>query len=117
MIAEILGVPEVDREKVLQFGAAAAPSLDLGLSWREFRRVESALREFDDWLGHHLDSLRRQPGDDLLSQLVSAQEEGVSLTDAELKATAGLVLAAGLRDDRQPARQRDRAARASTPPS
>ena len=95
VIAEILGVPEVDREKVLRFGAAAAPSLDLGLSWREFRRVESALREFDDWLGHHLDSLRRQPGDDLLSQLVTAQEDGVSLTDAELKATAGLVLAAG----------------------
>ena len=40
VIAEILGVPERDREKVLRFGAAAAPSLDLGLSWREFRRVE-----------------------------------------------------------------------------
>ncbi len=95
VIAEILGVPERDREKVLRFGAAAAPSLDLGLSWREFRRVESALREFDDWLGHHLTELRRHPGEDLLSQLVTAQEDGVSLTDAELKATAGLVLAAG----------------------
>ncbi|MCW2762914.1 MAG: cypA [Marmoricola sp.] len=95
VIAEILGVPEPDREKVLRFGAAAAPSLDLGLSWREFRHVESALREFDEWLGHHLTTLRRHPGDDLLSQLVAAQEDGVSLTDAELKATAGLVLAAG----------------------
>jgi len=95
VIAEILGVPERDRDKVLRFGAAAAPSLDLGLSWREFRHVESALREFDQWLGHHLDSLRRHPGDDLLSQLVAAQEDGVSLTDAELKSTAGLVLAAG----------------------
>jgi cytochrome P450 len=95
VIAEILGVPERDREKVLRFGAAAAPSLDLGLSWREFRRVESALREFDEWLGQHLITLRRHPGDDLLSQLVAAQEDGVSLTDAELKATAGLVLAAG----------------------
>jgi cytochrome P450 len=95
VIAEILGVPERDREKVLRFGAAAAPSLDLGLSWREFRQVELALREFDQWLGHHLDSLRRRPGDDLLSQLVAAQEDGVSLTDAELKSTAGLVLAAG----------------------
>jgi cytochrome P450 len=95
VIAEILGVPERDREKVLRFGAAAAPSLDLGLSWREFRHVESALREFDEWLEHHLASLRRQPGDDLLSQLVVTQEDGVRLTDAELKATAGLVLAAG----------------------
>ena len=38
VIAEILGVPERDREKVLRFGAAAAPSLDLGIPWREFRR-------------------------------------------------------------------------------
>jgi cytochrome P450 len=95
VIAEILGVPEHDREKVLRFGAAAAPSLDLGLSWREFRHVESALREFDEWLGEHIESLRRQPGDNLLSQLVAAQEGGVSLTDAELRSTAGLVLAAG----------------------
>jgi cytochrome P450 len=95
VIAEILGVAERDREKVLRFGAAAAPSLDLGLSWREFRRVESALREFDRWLQEHLDGLRRQPGDDLLSQLVTAQEGGVGLTDTELKSTAGLVLAAG----------------------
>ena len=95
VIAEILGVPERDHELVLRFGAAAAPSLDLGLSWREFRRVETALREFDQWLGRHLDDLRRNPGDDLLSQLVAAQEDGVGLTDSELKSTAGLVLAAG----------------------
>jgi cytochrome P450 len=95
VIAEILGVPERDRAKVLRFGAAAAPSLDLGLSWREFRHVEAALREFDTWLGHHLDSLRREPGDNLLSQLVAAQEDGVALTEAELRSTAGLVLAAG----------------------
>ena len=95
VIAEILGVPEKDREKVLRFGAAAAPSLDLGIAWREFRRVEAALREFDEWLTQHLATLRRHPGDDLLSQLVAAQEGGVGLTDAELKSTAGLVLAAG----------------------
>ena len=57
--------------------------------------MESALREFDEWLGTHLDGLRRAPGDNLLSQLVTAQEDGVGLTDAELRSTAGLVLAAG----------------------
>ena len=95
VIAEILGVPERDREEVLRLGAAAAPSLDLGLSWTKFRHVESALREFDHWLVQHIDDLRRQPGEDLLSQLVTAQEDGVSLTDVELRSTAGLVLAAG----------------------
>jgi cytochrome P450 len=95
VIAEILGVPEDERERVLRFGAAAAPSLDLGLFWRDFRRVESALREFDRWLGDHLDNLRRRPGEDLLSQLLTAQDDGVGLTDTELRSTAGLVLAAG----------------------
>ncbi len=95
VIAEILGVPERDREKVLRLGAAAAPGLDLGLSWASFRHVESALREFDLWLREHIDELRRHPGEDLLSQLLVAQEDGVGLTDVELRSTAGLVLAAG----------------------
>ncbi len=95
VIAEILGVPERDRAKVLRFGAAAAPSLDLGLSWSEFRDVEKSLREFDTWLEQHLRTLRRNPGDDLLSRLVSVQENGQGLSDVELKSTAGLVLAAG----------------------
>ncbi len=95
VIAEILGVPEEDRQKVLEFGAAAAPSLDLGVGWRQFRTVEGALREFDHWLASHVDKLRRSPGDDLLSRLVAVQEDGVGLTDQELRSTAGLVLAAG----------------------
>ncbi len=95
VIAEILGVPESDREKVLRLGAAAAPGLDLGLSWMSFRHVESALREFDLWLREHIEGLRRHPGEDLLSQLLVAQEDGVGLTDVELRSTAGLVLAAG----------------------
>ncbi|GHE84756.1 cytochrome P450 [Amycolatopsis deserti] len=95
VIAEILGVPPEQRQRVLELGTAAAPSLDLGLPWREFRAVESALADFDAWLGGHLDHLRANPGDNLLSQLVAAREDGVGLTDLELRATAGLVLAAG----------------------
>lgn len=96
VIAEILGVPAQEHERVLRFGNAAAPSLDLGLSWPAFRRVEGALAEFEAWLTGHLERLRREPGTDLLSQLVVARDDdGALLSDAELKATAGLVLAAG----------------------
>jgi len=95
VISEILGVPTMEREKVLRLGTAAAPSLDMGLGWREFRAVEAGLQEFDDWLTDHLEELRRNPGDNLLSKLVAAREDGVGLTDHELRATAGLVLAAG----------------------
>lgn len=95
VISEILGVPEQDRGLVLKLGAGAAPSLDMGLSWSDFRDVEDSLDEFDDWLGEHLGHLRKNPGDDLFSQLVRASDDGVHLTERELKATAGLVLAAG----------------------
>ncbi|KRF11458.1 cytochrome [Nocardioides sp. Soil797] len=96
VIAEILGVPLSERDRVLGFGMAAAPSLDLGLTWRRFRRVDQALLGFDQWLGEHLASVRRNPGDDLLSQMVLARDyDGNGLSDNELKSTAGLVLAAG----------------------
>jgi cytochrome P450 len=95
VITEILGVEPEDQERVLKFGTAAAPSLDLGLSWRSFREVEAALADFAGWLTQHLEHLRANPGDNLMSKLVAATEDGVGLSDAELKATAGLVLAAG----------------------
>ena len=95
VIAEILGVPDAERGRVLDFGSAAAPSLDLGLGYRRYRSVSRALAQFDAWLGTHLDNLRRTPGDNLLSQLVAVRDEGQGLNEAELKATAGLVLAAG----------------------
>lgn len=95
MIAEILGVPPGQRRRVLDLGTAAAPSLDMGLTWRRFRAVDAALAAFDAWLAEHLDRVRSHPGDDLLSRLVAAREDGIGLTDVELRATAGLVLAAG----------------------
>ena len=95
VIAEILGVPDAERGRVLDFGSAAAPSLDLGLGYRRYRAVSRALAQFDAWLGTHLDNLRRTPGDNLLSELVAVRDEGQGLSEAELKATAGLVLAAG----------------------
>lgn len=95
VISEILGVPEEDRELVLRLGSAAAASLDLGMSWSRYRVVDGALREFDRWLTLHLERVRREPGDTLLRRLVEASEEGVGLTDLELRSTAGLVLVAG----------------------
>ncbi|XVX22156.1 cytochrome P450 [Actinomycetota bacterium] len=95
VIAEILGVPEAERERVLELGAGAAPSLDMGLSWRGFRAVNESLAAFDAWLEGHIAWTRENPGDNLLSQLVRASDEEGTLNHEELKSTAGLVLAAG----------------------
>jgi len=95
VIAEILGVPQSERAQVLAYGGGAAPSLDLGLSWRQFRSVDASLRGFDAWLGAHLQRLRRSPGEDLLSKLVTLDDDGDRLSEMALRATAGLLLAAG----------------------
>lgn len=95
VICEILGIRRDDQDRILAFGRAGAPSLDAGLTWREFRVVDGAVRGFGQWLGGHLEQLRREPGEDLLSQLVQLEDDGQHLTDTELRAVAGLVLAAG----------------------
>ncbi|MGZ6780498.1 MAG: cytochrome P450 [Mycobacterium sp.] len=95
VIGEILGVPDEDRSRILHFGEMGAPSLDLGVSWRQYQQVNQSLVGFNDWLTGHLQQLRRNPGDDLMSQIIKASDEGPQLSFTELQALAGLVLAAG----------------------
>jgi len=95
VISHVLGVPVDQRRTVLHYGELAAPSLDIALSFRDFRVVDGAVRGFNRWLDDHLARLRRSPGDDLLSQLVHLDDDGQRLSDVELRATAGLLLAAG----------------------
>jgi cytochrome P450 len=95
IISDILGVPEEDRARILEFGELAAPSLDFGLSWAQYQTVQRGLEGFNGWLGAHLQKLRDNPGTDLMSQLIDASEGGIRLNEAELRGIAGLVLAAG----------------------
>lgn len=97
VIGDILGVPDDARPRILEFGELGAPSLDVGLTWRQYRTVYRGIEGFSVWLDSHLRELRRNPGDDLMSQIIRASEgaEGGPLTHGELMATAGLVLAAG----------------------
>ncbi len=98
IISDILGVPDQDRRLVLEFGELAAPSLDVGLPWRQYRSVQRGIAGFNFWLAAHLRELRRAPSDNLMSQLIQMAESGSAethLDESELQAIAGLVLAAG----------------------
>ena len=97
IISDILGVPDADRQRILEFGELAAPSLDFGLTWPQYRRVQRGIEGFNSWLTEHLQQLRRTPGDDLMSQLIRKAESGspeTYLDEDELHAGPGLVLAA-----------------------
>jgi hypothetical protein len=97
VIAGVLGVPAAMQDTFLRWGQALAPSLDLDIKYRTFRGYETAQRELNTWLLGHFETLRREPGDDLLSRVILAAraESGPELDDAELTSLAGLVLAAG----------------------
>jgi cytochrome P450 len=95
IIAEILGVPEELQPNMLEWGNAAAVTLDPALRYREFRAASHALRQIHHMLADHLVHLRQEPGDDLLSKLAVLVDEGETLNDVELRATALLVIGAG----------------------
>ena len=94
VIAELLGVPVERRDDFLRWGAAAAATLDPGLPFRRYVAAERALRAMHGFLREHLARLRRDPGEDLVSRLVTLPEED-ALTERELHATVMLLLGAG----------------------
>ena len=94
IIADLLGVPVEMREQLLDWGNAAATLLDPGQPWRDFRHAESAVRALHLWIDEHLRTLKANPGNDILSQLLQ-NEAADQLTDVELRSTALLVLGAG----------------------
>lgn len=94
VIADLLGVPDDERAQVLGWGNHAAVTLDPGLTWAQYRSSSAALREMHAWFDSHLDRLRRDPGNDLLSQVL-ADPEAADLTRMELHGIGLLVLGAG----------------------
>jgi cytochrome P450 len=95
IIATMLGVHDRDqRQLVVEWGNLAAILLDPGLSWKQFREANRAIRSLHVWLAEQFELKRREPGDDLLSQLVALEGED-ALTNDQLRSTALLVLGAG----------------------
>jgi cytochrome P450 len=98
IITDLLGVPIADHDKFEDWSRRLVRGLDpmaaLG-SEAELASIESAR---DDLSAYFVDLIARRRadlGDDLLSKLVLAEEQGDQLTEAELVATCILLLVAG----------------------
>ena len=98
VIADLLGVPADEQEPLLEWGNAGAMLLDAGLPLRTYRRSVRAMREMHTWFVPHIGRLRRTPGDDLLSSVITAADglpAAEQPTATELRMLGLLVLGAG----------------------
>ncbi|WP_406275897.1 cytochrome P450 [Nocardia sp. NBC_00881] len=91
VIAEILGLPAQMHSTLLKWGDTGAPLLERGLTWTTFRRAIEDLAEGQRYFDQHIAGLNAEPGDDVLSMLVTGGE----LTRREQIANAALLLDAG----------------------
>jgi cytochrome P450 len=97
VICELLGVPEADRGRFGAWSAAVAAGLDnVANPEAEVLARGNAgaegLTEYFRWL---VGERRRQPGQDLLTGLIHAEEAGDRLSEDELLATCVLLFFAG----------------------
>ncbi|MGW0281657.1 cytochrome P450 [Streptomyces sp. NPDC003236] len=95
VIAEMLGVPEADRAYLRPWSAAICGMYELNPSEETAASAVRASREFSAYLSELIAVRRERPGDDLISGLIAAHDEGDRLTEQEMISTAVLLLNAG----------------------
>ena len=95
VIARLLGVPDGAAPDLLRWSNAMVAMYQARRTRAEEDAAERATAEFIDFLSDHLARRRKAPGDDLLSRLIAADDDGETLSNDELLATAILLLNAG----------------------
>ncbi|MGW5612662.1 cytochrome P450 [Streptomyces sp. NPDC003877] len=95
VIAEMLGIPESDRAPLRPWSADICGMYELKPSPETARRAVRASVEFSDYLRELIAARRKEPGEDLVSGLIAAHDEGDRLTEQEMISTCVLLLNAG----------------------
>ncbi|MFD5010041.1 cytochrome P450 [Streptomyces chartreusis] len=95
VIAEMLGIPESDRGQLRPWSADICGMYELSPSPETAEKAVRASVEFSDYLLELIAARRKEPGEDLISGLIAAHDEGDRLTEQEMISTAVLLLNAG----------------------
>ncbi|MFE7645132.1 cytochrome P450 [Streptomyces phaeoluteigriseus] len=95
VIAEMLGIPASERAPLRPWSADICGMYELSPSQETARRAVRASVEFSEYLLELIAARRKEPGDDLISGLIAAHDEGDRLTEQEMISTAVLLLNAG----------------------
>ncbi|WP_163269697.1 cytochrome P450 [Chelativorans alearense] len=95
IIAEMLGVPVEMGSQLLDWSHRMVAMYMHGRSQAVEESANEAAREFGDFIRSYAAKRRSEPGDDLLSLLISAHESGDRLSEDELVSSTILLLNAG----------------------
>ena len=96
VICELLGIPEEHRQRFLDRGAGGGALLNPGMPTRdELDRANQGTAAMRAYFGALFERRRKEPGDDLISLMVAAEEEGDRLSTDELHANVVLLFGAG----------------------
>ncbi|CAL9519655.1 Cytochrome P450 monooxygenase PikC [Streptomyces sp. enrichment culture] len=95
VIAEMLGIPESDRAPLRPWSADICGMYELNPSPETAVRAVRASVEFSGYLRELIAARRKEPGEDLVSGLIAAHDEGDRLTEQEMISTCVLLLNAG----------------------
>jgi cytochrome P450 len=95
VIAELLGIPAADQAQFRGWARDVAPILDPILPPENANAVGVAGMMLAGYFFDLIEERRKNPGDDLLTALIHAEEEGERLNSDELRATCILLLIAG----------------------
>ncbi len=97
IIVEMLGVPAEDHEQFRVWSDALARGLDPDflLPPEAVQQRLNGILSFAQYFGGLIEQRRAHPGDDLLTRLIQAEEQGDVLSQGELLSTCILLLVAG----------------------
>jgi pimeloyl-[acyl-carrier protein] synthase len=95
VIAEMLGVPTADREQFKSWSADVARTLEPTITEEEIRQAGASNLKLRDYFEGLIQERRERPREDMISQLIAAEDEGEKLTHDELLVTLQLLLIAG----------------------
>ncbi|SJM33335.1 cytochrome P450 [Mesorhizobium delmotii] len=95
IIAEMLGVPVEMGPQLLDWSHRMVAMYMHGRTRETEETANRAARDFSDFLRGYVAERRKNPGDDLLSLLIAAQEDNQKLSEDELVSSAILLLNAG----------------------
>ncbi len=95
IICRLLGVPESHADDLLRWSNAMVAMYTAGRTRAIEDAAAAAASDFTGFMRDYINQRRKTPGDDLISTLIAAEEQGEKLSEDELITTCILLLNAG----------------------